>query len=245
VDPALLDELAANATASATVQLVDGWMLRASPDLPFRRPNCAIALSGAGRLPVDIIEEFYARRSLAPRVQVTNVAPTPVDEELARRGYVVEAPVDILVAESSVVVERMTSASALRIAVTPTLDDAWADTYCALHEGNDRVRAYGRMLREIGPAARAVTATLAGDPVGMAFGVVEREWCGVYGMTTVANARRRGVASTVLQALARAAADLGATRMYLQMERGNDPARALYERAGFALASGYHYRTRE
>ena len=33
----ILNELAINATAATTTQLVDGWLLRGSPDLPFRR----------------------------------------------------------------------------------------------------------------------------------------------------------------------------------------------------------------
>ncbi len=79
---------------------------------------------------------------------------------------------------------------------------------------------------------------------GMGFGVVERGWCGIYGMTTLAPMRRQGVASTVLGALAREAGALGATDMYLQVERDNAPATALYEQAGFSYEYGYEYRIR-
>ncbi|MBC7168334.1 GNAT family N-acetyltransferase, partial [Phenylobacterium sp.] len=41
--------------------------------------------------------------------------------------------------------------------------------------------------------------------------------------------------------LAAAAAERGVARMFLQVEEGNAPARALYARAGFAPLWRYHY----
>jgi N-acetylglutamate synthase len=242
VDAELLDELAVNATASETMQVVDGWVVRAS-SLPFRRSNCAIALRGAGPLPLALIEEFYARRTQPGRVQVRTVAADGLDAQLASNGYEIEAAVDILVASLPTVVARTVAAPGLQCEVAPTLDPAFADRYCELHDGDERVRAYGRLLASIGPHGRAVTASIDGEPVGMGFGIVERSWCGLYGFTTLAHARGRGVGSTVLHGLARAVTGLNATDMYLQVERDNDPARRVYERAGFTYAYGYHYRT--
>jgi GNAT superfamily N-acetyltransferase len=172
-------------------------------------------------------------------VQVTTGALGAVDAALAEHGYEIEAPVDILVAPAVAPPAR----SGIDIDVTHTLDDAWAETYAAFHDGNDRVAAYGRMLSTIGPRAFAVTAAIDNEDAGMGFGVVERGWCGIYGMATLAGHRRRGVATAVLHALAREASDLGAANLYLQLERDNDGARALYERAGFKYEYGYHYRT--
>lgn len=38
------------------------------------------------------------------------------------------------------------------------------------------------------------------------------------------------------------AGNRGAERLYLQVEAGNEPARRLYESAGFARSHTYHYR---
>jgi GNAT superfamily N-acetyltransferase len=46
----------------------------------------------------------------------------------------------------------------------------------------------------------------------------------------------------VVHALARWAAKRGAERIYLQVERANAPAHALYGRVGFTRSHGYHYR---
>jgi ribosomal protein S18 acetylase RimI-like enzyme len=200
--------------------------------LPFRRSNCAIALRDAGPLPLAVIESFYAQRSQPARVQVRDDA---LDAQLS--GYDIEAPTDVLTTDAAAVARRCPSP--IETAVNPSLDDAFARTYGALHD-DERVLAYGRLLATIGPPGCAVTASIDGELVGMGFGVFERDWCGVFGMTTLPHARRRGVASSVLGALARA----GAAHMYLQVESDNLPAHALYERAGFTRAYGYHYRTR-
>jgi ribosomal protein S18 acetylase RimI-like enzyme len=239
-DSALLDELALNATASTTLQYVDGWALRASPSLPFRRANCAVALRGAGPVPWDDLNVFYWERGLPIRAQVSTVHPD-VNEEFAARGYAIEAPVDVLVAPTAAVLAGNGPAVDVTTSVGSVRDDSFAETYGRLHD-DERVLAYGRMMATIGPEARVVVAHVDREPVGMVFGVIERGWCGVYGLTTVPSARGRGVASSVMHALAAVASASGVRDTYLQMERDNLPARALYEKTGFTVAYGYHYR---
>jgi ribosomal protein S18 acetylase RimI-like enzyme len=53
--------------------------------------------------------------------------------------------------------------------------------------------------------------------------------------------RRQGLGTAITAGLAAAAAARGATRILLQVETGNDPARALYFRCGFTDSHRYHY----
>jgi ribosomal protein S18 acetylase RimI-like enzyme len=55
-------------------------------------------------------------------------------------------------------------------------------------------------------------------------------------------ARRRGLAGQVLGALLERGRAAGARRAYLAVEEANVAARGLYERAGFSIEAGYHYR---
>ena len=50
--------------------------------------------------------------------------------------------------------------------------------------------------------------------------------------------------NTIVAALLRWGREGGAARSYLQVEEGNAPAIALYDRFGFALAYRYWYRGR-
>jgi len=62
-------------------------------------------------------------------------------------------------------------------------------------------------------------------------------------MYTLAEARRRGHARTLLAAMAGWALAQGAAHAYLQVERDNPAALTVYRRAGFTTVHGYHYRT--
>jgi ribosomal protein S18 acetylase RimI-like enzyme len=52
---------------------------------------------------------------------------------------------------------------------------------------------------------------------------------------------RQGLGTAITAGLAAAAAAQGAQRILLQVETGNDPARALYLRCGFQDSHRYHY----
>jgi GNAT superfamily N-acetyltransferase len=245
----LLDELAANATGATTFQVVDGWLVRAAPDFPFRRTNSVFPNAGTG--PIDdarlaVVAEFYRARRLPVRYQVSPAArPDGLDDHLARAGYEIEAPVDILVADVADVLDR--TVTDLDVTVAPGITDEWAHAYGRLHSSEDttaaRIEAYGRLMRTVGPRTLAATLEADGGPAGIAFGVVERGWVGIYGMATRPDMRRRHVATALLHALARAAAP-EATKTYLQLEVDNDGAHACYARAGYTRAYGYHYRVR-
>lgn len=78
------------------------------------------------------------------------------------------------------------------------------------------------------------------DAVSEGSAVVDTGWTGIFGMATVPAARGRGAARAVLAALARWAPT---DRLYLQVERDNTAAQALYQRAGFKEIREYHYRS--
>lgn len=247
-DARLLDEISINATASAVMQLVDGWLLRAAPDLPFRRCNCAIALPDAQIDSIGVAEEFFARRRQPIVVQVRDDM-VELDGQLSARGYELETATDILVADASTVVARAARGTAI-VAVHDEVDDvsiaAYGDVMGDTPEMVDRIKAYGRMMRSLGPVAFGATAQLDASepPVGVGFGVVERGWIGYYGVGTALQLRRRGIGTDIMRVLTERGIELGVDRAYLQVDHANDAAQTLYAGLGFTRAYGYHYRTR-
>jgi GNAT superfamily N-acetyltransferase len=107
---------------------------------------------------------------------------------------------------------------------------------------------YRGLLDRLGTGARYAIAYVDGEAAGVGLGVVGTllgEGClGVFSMLTLPAGRRRGAAQAVLAALAARAQAEGLERMYLQVERDNAPALALYGRASFREVYGYHYRVR-
>jgi len=71
---------------------------------------------------------------------------------------------------------------------------------------------------------------------------VAGSWGAITAVEVDAGCQRQGLGAAITSALAAAAARHGARRVLLQVETGNDPARALYLRCGFREAHRYHYR---
>jgi ribosomal protein S18 acetylase RimI-like enzyme len=240
----ILDEVAANATPAPITRLVDGWLAKSAPGLPFRRANAVLPAADAGSDParagavLDELAGWYGDQGRRLIVQVPSTDPA-LDALLAARGMEVEAPVDVLVATPFV----GGPAPGVDVVVTLGVDATWAAEYGAVH-GEDatsraRVEAYGRMLADLGPSAVAAVARRDGELAGVGFGVRERGWLGVFGMGTAPAHRRRGVGRAVLDALA------DGCDTYLQVEQDNVPAQLLYRGLGLTDSHGYHYRVTE
>ena len=246
----LIDELTANATAATTVQLVDGWLLRAAPEYPFRRCNSALPYSGdrAGlESRIDMVEDFYRERELPTRFQMSPAVLPELDAALETRGYEIEEPTLVLVADTPRVITQTMRAEAREITFGEGIDEFWVAEYASAFGDDDaerdRLRAYAHLLRHLGPAVGTAVLPVDEMPAAVGLGVLERGWTGVYAMGTRREARRRGAATSVLHALARWGHSRDAAHMYLQVEVTNDGARQLYTRAGFETAYRYHYRT--
>jgi N-acetylglutamate synthase len=247
----LIDELTANATAATTALLVDGWLVRAAPDYPFRRCNSVLPYGGnraglAGR--IDLVEDFYRERDLPARFQISPAAlPFGLDDALETRGYEIEEPTLVLVAETPRVVAQTMRADTGDVTLGEGIDEDWVAEYASAFGTDDpapdRLRAYAHLLRHLGPAVGTAVLPVDELPAAVGLGVLERGWTGVYAMGTRRKARRRGAATSILHALARWGQSRDAARMYLQVEAMNDGARQLYTRAGFEMAYRYHYRT--
>jgi GNAT superfamily N-acetyltransferase len=247
----LLDELGANAAAATTVQLVEGWWLRAAPEYPFRRCNSALPHGGDKiglEARIGMVEDFYRERELPVRLQMSPAAmPVGLDDELETRGYEIEEPTLVLTADTGRVAQRTRRDDAGAVTVGEGIDEYWVAEFASAfgddEVSRERLRAYAHLLRHLGPAVATAVLPVDETPAAVGLGVLERGWMGVYSMGTRPEARRRGAATAVLHALAEWAQARRAARTYLQVEATNDGARQLYVRAGFETAYRYHYRT--
>lgn len=240
----LLDELAANAWPAPVVQVVDGWQLRYGWGVTSRANS--VLPSGAGELPLEerlaLAEGFYARRGVPARFQLSPACrPADLDAVLADRGYVVATPT--LVHVAALEPPPGSPAASVRLAEAP--DPTWLDVWGRGEGRALTLDVVEPILARIGPEAAYALAELDGRPAAAGRAVLERGWLGIFGMATLPDARRRGLARALLAALAAWGVVRGATRAYLMVEEGNAPARSLYEQAGFELLYGYHYRVQE
>ncbi|WP_431039274.1 GNAT family N-acetyltransferase [Streptomyces sp. P6-2-1] len=81
----------------------------------------------------------------------------------------------------------------------------------------------------------------AGVPDAIGRCVVDGRWAGFAAVEVAPERRRRGLAQRVMGALARTALAEGASAAWLQVERDNEAAVALYTRLGFTVHHHYHH----
>jgi GNAT superfamily N-acetyltransferase len=120
---------------------------------------------------------------------------------------------------------------------------AWVDAVATLrtspgaHRQGHLARLEGMPLPK-----RAVAIRVDGKIVATGLTIVENDCAGLFDIITRDDARRRGHARAIVNALLRTAWELGARHAYLQVQADNESARRLYRQFGFAERYRYWYR---
>lgn len=198
--------------------------------------------AGGFALAIAEVEAWYAARALPAIFQITPAADSRLDALLAARGYESFDAVSFQLADAARVAAR-TNANA---ACESALSEEWFEV--SGRRGRFRgvdVAVYRAFLERLGRGAGFASARdERGEIAAVGLTIVAKPLAGVFSMLTLPEQRRRGFADVLLGEIARFALARGATRLYLQVELENAPARALYARAGFSEAYRYHYRRR-
>ena len=228
------------ALAPRVVREDDAWLLAADDGRINRANSVTLVGLGGDRLADKVarVEAFYADEGLPSAFRIPDrLVFGDLRTTLAAAGYTPRLPTLVQVGEVQTLLERLTDPPG---EVSEAIDANWIAAFGG--EGFDpddaasRARALGRSPGAVYGAVREDGAVHA---VGaMSFGL---GWAGVHGMRTIMPSRGRGLARRVLVALALAARDRRTERLYLQVERENAPAIALYRRAGFRPAWSYAY----
>ncbi|MFE5961770.1 GNAT family N-acetyltransferase [Streptomyces rubiginosohelvolus] len=217
------------------------WRLRAAGGFT-RRANSVLPLGDPG-LPLGEafgrVRRWYEERGLPAYVQTATGAEGTQEllcAELEEHGWRREVSAEVRIAALAPVGDREAEVSAVRLTREP--DAAWLARYQRFSTPGPHV------LRVLGSGPSVWFATVPGsgdapDAIGRC--VVDGRWAGFMAVEVAPEQRRRGLATTVMTALARRALDEGAWAAWLQVEEDNEGARALYDGMGFAGHHRYHH----
>jgi ribosomal protein S18 acetylase RimI-like enzyme len=215
------------------------WELRAASGFT-RRANSVLPLGDPG-LPLDdaltAVRHWYAERGLPAYLQTaTGAAGTQelLCGELEDRGWVREVTAELWIASLAPVADLCEPGE---VTLSRTADEAWLARY--QRKGLSEVA-----LRVLGSGPSVWFASVPGEggfPAAIGRLVVDGRWAGFAAVEVDPEQRRRGLATTVMTALARQALDEGASAAWLQVETDNAAARALYAGMGFAAHHAYHH----
>jgi ribosomal protein S18 acetylase RimI-like enzyme len=236
--------------APETERLGD-WLLRAAEGFTGRA-NSALPLGDPGvPLPeaVAVVQDWYRRRALPPMIVVPAVlhhaghhrgtAPGPLENLLAERGWLPRpGPAFVMTAAIADIPARTDT----DLRLDPKPDESWLALY--RYRGQDLPPIARTLLMS---APWQAFATVRRDDRAVACGRISvagapgEQWAAITAVEVEPAWRRQGLAAVLTSALAAAAAGRGASRVLLQVETGNAPARALYFRCGFRDSHRYYY----
>ncbi|WP_445154264.1 GNAT family N-acetyltransferase [Arthrobacter sp. Hor0625] len=224
-----------------------GWVLRAAsgvtqransvwPREPGPDPHLLSAALRQARL-------WYRKRRLPLIFQVfDDPRSAPLNALLDAEGFTRQSETLILVRDGGTVVP---AAGGVEISEAPTPE--WLRLWWSVDgRGGDKDLAVARGILEACPSLYALVRDDGGEPAAVGRLSLPPEAGGaaggLYCMATRPDARRRGYASRILQALLREGEARGATSFWLLVTAANTGARELYTRAGFRPAGRYIYR---
>lgn len=214
------------------------WELRAASGFT-RRANSVLPLGDPG-LPLDealsAVRRWYGERGLPAYIQTATGAEGTQEllcAELERRGWVREVSAQVWTGALAPLADR---AEGTGVVLSRQADEAWLARY--QRKGVSEVA-----LKVLTSGPSVWFATVPGDEAPAAIGrcVVDGRWASFAAVEVDPALRRRGLATTVLAALARRALEEGASAAWLQVEEDNAAARALYAGAGFSAHHAYHH----
>lgn len=238
----LAEEVELNTYPPVRQVLYGGWALRFSEGGARRGGNSATPIRADCEDDDAFIaaaEALYRRRGQAPLFRVPTIVTSAITTRLKARGYAREG-------ESCTIYGAMHGIAAapdpdVRLLSAPT--PRWFATMARL-QGHTPTQAavYRRIVQNIAvPAAFAVLAA-DGEPAALAYAGIHRGILCYESVIADPNRRRQGFSRRVIAALADWGRANGADSACLQVEAGNAPARALYDRFGLtAELSRYHY----
>ncbi len=242
---ARIEDASLNASAPPQQLWLDGWLLRLCPGKAKRARS--IQALAPGRLPLAErlaqAAAHYQQAGLPLVLRCTPFShPASFDADLAALGlqafddsWVMAAPLAQLhLADPLPAALTLTAVSAegFAAAVGPLRGSPAAQQ-----------QAHAERLQQSPVPYRGWLLQQDGTLLACGQYAREADRVGLYDVFTAPAARNQGLARQLCAALLRQAAGEGATLAYLQVDAGNQAARAVYRRLGFADAYRYHYRS--
>ncbi|MFG2312161.1 GNAT family N-acetyltransferase [Streptomyces sp. NPDC048566] len=234
-----LARVAARAWRPVESEWLGDWELRAAAGFT-RRANSVLPLGDPG-VPLDEalarVRDWYAARGLPAYLQTSTGAEGTQEAlcaELAERGWTNEVTAELWTGALA----PLADGEAAGVTLARSADTAWLGRYG--RRGADEVA-----LRVLGSGPSVWFATVPGEaggtPAAIGRCVVDGRWAGFAAVEVDPAHRRRGLATAVMSALAERALGEGASAAWLQVERDNTAARALYAALGFTSHHAYHH----
>ena len=260
-----MEEISLNAWPSYKIELYDGWLLRFSHNYSYRT-NSVEQVGGSTIDTAEKIaycEEVYAALGSRASFKINPLLDPSFDTMLADRGYEVRHITQVMTCElqtANLLKEEsrdyifenrlnlptlVNYRGGLTVQLSAFVTDDWISGLFHLNGTHDPTlrRIVPQMYHAIPKQTIAASIEIDGKMVASGLGIRDREWVGLYAIYVSPSCWRRGYARAICSAVLNQARLLGAERAYLQVVKGNQKAKALYESLGFSDFYTYWFRS--
>jgi GNAT superfamily N-acetyltransferase len=247
-----LERMAAAHWRGTEEEWLGGWLLRAAEGFTGRA-NSVLPLGDPG-MPLDealaAVTRWYRARGLPPMM----VLPTPLDSQARalspaqaldqhlseRRWLTRPGPAFVMLADLplGIPLDRLSAGRAVK--ASPEPDGPWAARYH--YRGQAHLPPVARKVLTSAPQQSFVSIRDGDEVLAIARLSIAGGWAGLTAVEVHPDRRRQGLGVAITAAACLEAEQRGLSRVFLQVEVDNGPARALYKRLGFRDSHRYHYR---
>lgn len=222
----------------------DGWLLRYA-DGYTRRANSVNPVYASHEdldLKINHCEAYYTHKKRPTIFKMTDeVYPSDLDTILENKGYHKEA--ETFVYTASIVGQGEPSD---KVRITHKLSDDWIKDFARLNNiSATNTATLKHMLALISTQCGYLRLMNGDDVIGVALGVVDDSWMGVFDVVVDTEHRGHGHGRTIMEALFNWGTAQGADNSYLQVQGDNTAASHLYRSLGYQHQYSYWYRVKD
>lgn len=221
----------------------DGWLIRYANGYS-RRANSVNPIYASNEdvhVKISRCESLYKAKNSRTIFKMTDaVHPANLDEILAKKGYGREG--ETYVYTLSLIGMGQPSK---QITIDTRLSEAWVKHFARLNQVPEHhTLTLYKMLYLIPNPTGYLSLMYKDQVIGVALGVVDEDWMGVFDVVIDKAYRRQGYGRMLMESLFHWGVTQGATTSYLQVQSENEIAQTLYRALGYRHEYSYWYRAK-
>lgn len=240
----IIEDLSLNAWPSYQMQIYDGWILRFSY-FYTHRTNCIEQL-GPSSIPLqdklEYCEEIYEKWGTPAIYKINPLLSSSFDQKLTERGYFMAHVTEVMTRN----LQEYKAPKKLppNLTLHTEISDQWLKGLFSLKNmtNETHLRIVPSMYAAIPKDTLAVSAWHKDRIIGTALGILDRDYVGLYAVHVHPEFRGQGLGRALCETLLDASRQQGAAFAYLQVVKGNTPAKQLYASLGFQDLYTYWFR---
>lgn len=242
-----LEELSLNAWPCLQQILDDGWVLRFAEGYTRRANSVTPLYSGTEDLVGDLKEKIdrcaavYRSFNLPTIFRLIDRPQwSLLDRTLSQLGYTKQ---DVVSVQVKSIAHNHVFPGTLDLTLEDELSTEWLDHF--VHATDLPFQHWNILSMMLEMIPHKTCYGYLKDRhrfCSCGLGVLEKNYLGIFCLTTPQKQRRRGYATQLMAALTDWGRSQGATKVYLQVETANQPGMKLYNKLGFTEVYQYFYR---